>query len=124
MLGTIAACLGQMAWVHLSTSDQPLSDINFYHWASRGAVGSIALVWGSRMRHWASLGALITILAIAVGPFVQQMSTVQNTRVPVSLPVSVGRGQTYLEQTKAVIVKANSRQVVCLLPSTAPCLGA
>lgn len=50
--------------------------------------------------HW---GALITISAIAVGPFVQQMSTVQNTCILVSLPVSLGRGQMYLEQTTRVI---------------------
>lgn len=50
MLGTIAACLCQMAWVHLSTRDLPLADINSYHWASRRVMGSIALVWGSRMR--------------------------------------------------------------------------
>lgn len=36
-----------------------------------------------------------------MGSFVQQMSTVQNTRVPVGLPASVGRGQTYLEQVRA-----------------------
>ena len=43
------------------------------------------------------MGALATILAVGVSPFVQQMATVQNTLVSVNLPAYVGRAQTYLE---------------------------
>ncbi|KAL2814508.1 hypothetical protein BDW59DRAFT_176440 [Aspergillus cavernicola] len=98
MLGTIATCFGQMAWVNFSMApDKPLSDINSYHWASRGAIGCIVFIWESGMRNWASLGALATILAVGVSPLVQQMATVQNNAVPVSLPAYVGRAQTYFE---------------------------
>ena len=51
MLGTIATCFGQMAWVNFSmASGKPFSDINLYHWASRGAIGCFVFIWESRMR--------------------------------------------------------------------------
>lgn len=110
MLGTVAACLSQNAWIHFSTADRPLSDINSYHWASRGVWGSLTFLWGARPRikplskhegftTMASLGCLITILTIGVGPFVQQMSTVRNIRVPTNLPAYIGRGQSYSEKS-------------------------
>ena len=56
MLGTIASCFGQMAWVNFSTpTDKPLSDVSSYHWASRGAIGCVAFIWGSKMRFVALL---------------------------------------------------------------------
>ncbi|KAL4880718.1 hypothetical protein BJY04DRAFT_218875 [Aspergillus karnatakaensis] len=104
MLGTVATCLSQMPWVNLSTSNRPLSEINSYDWASRGALGCIGLIWELRVRHWASLGAGITILAIGVGPFVQQMVTVKNSRVVVAQPASVGRAQTYFESSDDMFI--------------------
>lgn len=101
MLGTIATCFGQMAWVNFSTApDKPLSDINLYHGASRGVIGCFAFIWESGMRHWPSLGAMATILAVGVSPFVQQMATVQNILVPVNLPAYVGPAQKYLESER------------------------
>lgn len=56
MLGTIATCFGQMAWVNFnSPTDKPLSDVSSYHWASRGAIGCVAFIWASRMRFVTSL---------------------------------------------------------------------
>lgn len=56
MLGTIATCFGQMAWVNFSSpTDKPLSDVSSYHWASRGAIGCVAFIWASRMRFVTSL---------------------------------------------------------------------
>ena len=47
------------------------------------------------------MGAVATILAVGVSPFVQQMATVQNTLVSVNLPAYVGRAQTYLESDES-----------------------
>lgn len=51
MLGTVAACLGQNAWVHFNTGDRPLSNINSYHSASRGAWGCITFLSTARTRY-------------------------------------------------------------------------
>lgn len=63
-------------------------------------------------RHWASMGCLITILAVGVGPFVQQMSTVRNVRVPVDLPASIGRGQVYAEMTDTFFSDSPSASMI------------
>ncbi|KAI9375119.1 hypothetical protein BJX61DRAFT_540144 [Aspergillus egyptiacus] len=97
MLGTVAACISQSAWIHVSTGHRPLADMNSYLWASRSIIGSVAFMFQSGFGQWASLGALITIFAVGAGPFVQQMAPVEQNLVKYDIPASLGRGQTYLE---------------------------
>ncbi|KAJ5259289.1 hypothetical protein N7478_012270 [Penicillium angulare] len=65
--------------------------------ASRGALGSMTFLWsGTHIRQYASLGAVVTIIAIGVGPFIQQMPTIQNNLVLSNTPASVARAQSYV----------------------------
>lgn len=50
MLGTVAACLSQNAWIHFNMRDRPLSNINSYHSASRGVWGCMTFLWEVKMR--------------------------------------------------------------------------
>ncbi|KAE8379239.1 hypothetical protein BDV26DRAFT_303778 [Aspergillus bertholletiae] len=91
LLEPIAACLSQARWNNLSSSGCRLSDISLYDFASRGAFGCISLIWHSKFRTSACMGALVTILAIGTGPFVQQMVTVENRLALSSEPITVPR---------------------------------
>ncbi|KAB8207424.1 hypothetical protein BDV34DRAFT_192235 [Aspergillus parasiticus] len=94
LLEPIAACLSQARWNSLSSAGCRLSDISLYDFASRGAFGCISLIWHSKFRTSACMGALITILVIGTGPFVQQMVTVENrlalSAEPATVPRSLG----------------------------------
>ncbi|PSN72495.1 hypothetical protein BS50DRAFT_569977 [Corynespora cassiicola Philippines] len=76
----VAAAITQGKWLWLRTrkgarasEGRSLSDYEVYEWASRGVVGSTQLIWISGIRSIASLGALIVIFSVAIGPFTQQI---------------------------------------------------
>ncbi|KAM0815922.1 hypothetical protein AB5N19_01723 [Seiridium cardinale] len=72
LLGAVAPCIGQFCWVWFSTQPRPLNDISHYDGASRGALGSLRLLFRLRFIHFASLGAAITLTATITGPAFQQ----------------------------------------------------
>lgn len=69
---SVAACIGQWKWVYISSKPRKLSDIDVIDEASRGPLGSIQMIatipWG-----WATLGAIITILALGIDSFAQEV---------------------------------------------------
>ena len=65
--------LGQLKWSWF-LKDRPLIDLAKYDDATRGPAGALKLLWKLRMHHMlASCGAMITVLALAVDPFAQQI---------------------------------------------------
>ncbi|KAE8396437.1 hypothetical protein BDV23DRAFT_168242 [Aspergillus alliaceus] len=110
VLGAVSKCISQFKWIHLSKADRPLSDIDHYDSASRGPLGSITFIWRSKLRQLACLGALITILAVCVGPFTQQMVRVVNHRVITDIPASTARAQSYLESGSFTMTKQGGSQ--------------
>lgn len=58
-------------------------------------ISSLSTPTHYRYRRSAAVGAIITILSIGVGPFVQQMATVRNQLVPSSIPASMPRAGSY-----------------------------
>ncbi|KAL1855724.1 hypothetical protein Daus18300_011007 [Diaporthe australafricana] len=69
---SVAACIGQSKWVFLSSKSRKLSDIDIIEEAARGPLGSIAMLarvpWGV-----ATLGAFVTVLALGIDTFAQQV---------------------------------------------------
>lgn len=69
---SVAACIGQWKWVYFSSNSRSLSDIDIIEEASRGPLGSLQMIatipWG-----WATLGAIITVLALGIDTFAQQV---------------------------------------------------
>ncbi|KAK6863948.1 hypothetical protein PG995_000476 [Apiospora arundinis] len=67
--------LSQMKWIRFKSSKTPLSDMETFDEASRGAVGAIKLLISRRGGLLGSVGALIAVLTLAFSPFSQQIVT-------------------------------------------------
>ncbi|KAH7091082.1 hypothetical protein FB567DRAFT_264387 [Paraphoma chrysanthemicola] len=70
----VSESIGQLKWLWFG-QDVPLWDFHLFDAASRGPWGSFMLLLRTRMRHLVSLGALVTVLALAFEPFFQQIVT-------------------------------------------------
>lgn len=72
----VAECISQSKWHHFSRGPRPLADLQRFDDASRGPWGSFMFLFSRRPTHTtllASLGCIITISALAVDPFTQQI---------------------------------------------------
>lgn len=72
----VAECISQLKWLWFRKAGT-VCDIQTFDEASRGTWGSAKLLLITRGIHLAKLGALITIILLAVDPFVQQVITYQ-----------------------------------------------
>ena len=73
MLLVVAEGLSQLKWSWFGQS-RPLNHLTRYDMASRGAWGAVRLLWTLRGRNLiASVGAIVTIAALAIDPFAQQI---------------------------------------------------
>ena len=70
----VAASISQLKWCWLKKA-RKVQDIQIFDDASRGPWGSLTLLFSLKARPLASLGAVITILALGLDPFVQQILT-------------------------------------------------
>ncbi|KAK2764181.1 hypothetical protein CKAH01_15787 [Colletotrichum kahawae] len=59
----------------MNPGGRSLEDLSSYNYASGGPLGSLNLLWRLRFWHYASLGAVITLVAFASGPFFRQSVT-------------------------------------------------
>lgn len=74
MTKPIVECINQLKWLWF-VRKQKLLDFQAFDNASRGPTGSLMLLGKIRGFYLVSLGAVITVLAIAFGPFTQQIVT-------------------------------------------------
>lgn len=72
MLFVVGSCLSQVKWIWFR-EERSLSDVQKLENASRGPLGSLYLLFDRLVCSVASLGAFITILALAFDPFIQQV---------------------------------------------------
>jgi hypothetical protein len=80
LLVPVSSCLGQLKWnQHNTPASAPLYHIQAIDQASRGPWGALDVLWRSikvqKMNVLILVGAIITILALAVDPFAQQILT-------------------------------------------------
>ena len=74
LIYTVTAAISQLKWCwYLKT--RKIKDMQVFDDASRGPWGSMTLLISLRARPVASIGALVTILALAFDPFVQLILT-------------------------------------------------
>ncbi|PVH73496.1 hypothetical protein DL98DRAFT_538297 [Cadophora sp. DSE1049] len=71
MMMAVAECISQLKWIWFK-DPRSLTDLTTFENASRGPWGSAQLLFTLNFHHLAALGALVTIVTIAVDPFVQQ----------------------------------------------------
>ncbi|KAK0750760.1 hypothetical protein B0T18DRAFT_318626 [Schizothecium vesticola] len=69
----LASGMGQMKWVRFKQGRAPLSDLEYFDEASRGAWGGLGLLFRMRGGVTGSFGAMIMILAVFMSPFAQQI---------------------------------------------------
>jgi hypothetical protein len=85
LIFVIAECIGQLKWLwfYQSGEKKRLDDMQLFDDASRDPMGSISVIWRHRSRSLVSLGAVITVLAFAFDPFMQQIISypIRNTVV-------------------------------------------
>lgn len=68
----VAEGLGQLKWQWLSAKHRPISDLTAYDDATRGPWGATKLLLTARWRDLlAFLGALLTVVSLAIDPFTQ-----------------------------------------------------
>ena len=86
--------LSQLKWIYFQKKRHRLFDLQIFDDASRGPIGSLRLLWMLRLQiTLASVGAIVTIVSLAMGPFTQQVLsydvvTVNTPNSSVSLPAA------------------------------------
>jgi len=74
LLFPVAECVGQLRWIWFSHDYRQLGDFATWEYAARGSVWSgFGLLWTTKMRSFASMGAVITLFAVAIDPLSQQL---------------------------------------------------
>ncbi|KAJ5570225.1 uncharacterized protein N7459_009655 [Penicillium hispanicum] len=73
LLFAVAAAVGQLKWIWFERRERPVSDMQSFDDATRGPMGSFILLLQHRGLSLASLGATVTVFAVALDPFVQQI---------------------------------------------------
>ncbi|KAK3681309.1 hypothetical protein B0T22DRAFT_540208 [Podospora appendiculata] len=83
MIMPIAECISQAKWMAFHQSAGPLTKLQTFDEASRGPWGSTRLLLSPKtagLIGW--LGALLTVVSLALDPFTQQVITFPTRRVP------------------------------------------
>ncbi|RDW76445.1 DUF3176 domain-containing protein [Aspergillus mulundensis] len=133
LIYVIGECIGQLKWIWFYKNTKPLHDIELYDTASRGPLGSVYMILQDKGRSLASLpsrsrlhvgepadcgmvGAVVTILALAFDPFVQQVLTyptrdtvaARNSSLAIAKQASVYRPKEYMNYVVSTGVWAQS----------------
>ncbi|MCJ1386104.1 hypothetical protein MMC17_009229 [Xylographa soralifera] len=93
MLAVVSACLGNLKWRWFMNT-RALEDFETFDSASRGPYGAIQMIARKHPMHMATIGAVITLLALFVDPFIQQIITYPLLPIPTS-NATVPRSQLY-----------------------------
>ncbi|KAJ9602162.1 hypothetical protein H2200_013282 [Cladophialophora chaetospira] len=94
LLAVTASCISQLKWTRFAKRERNLIELDLFDAASRGARGSLRMIFTPALWHLALLGAVVTVVAVAVGPFTQQAITYPLRTVDVSR-ATIPRTQTY-----------------------------
>lgn len=69
----VTSSIGQLQWIWFLEA-QSLRDLDLFSDAAQGPLGSLSWLWAHRFRQpLTALGAIITVIAIAIDPFIQQV---------------------------------------------------
>lgn len=92
----VAGAVGQLKWIWFQRREQPALDMQSFDNASRGPLGALCLLFQHRGPSIASLGAIVTILAMALDPFVQQILSYPVQQTPgITAQATMSQAQTF-----------------------------
>ncbi|OJJ87025.1 DUF3176 domain-containing protein [Aspergillus glaucus CBS 516.65] len=80
LLLPVAECISQLKWLHFDKA-RKLNDMDLYDSASRGPMGSLFFLWEVRI-NLGALGAIITVISLALDPFAQQLVSFPSRQAP------------------------------------------
>ncbi|KAK3316995.1 hypothetical protein B0H66DRAFT_308942 [Apodospora peruviana] len=80
----LSSGLGQLKWIQFKQGRAPLSDMEIFDDASRGAFGALNLLFRGRGGFAASFGSFVMVIALFLSPFSQQIATYPMRRVHAS----------------------------------------
>ncbi|KAK8071191.1 Zinc-binding oxidoreductase protein [Apiospora hydei] len=91
----IAECIGELKWIHFK-DPHPVRDFARWDAATRGPWGSLMLIFKHPLNILGVLGATLTIVALAIDPFAQQVMGFQSCLEPVDgALVTIPRANNY-----------------------------
>ncbi|CAI6331202.1 unnamed protein product [Periconia digitata] len=90
----VAECLGQLRWIWFARGNRHLNDFDAFDRAVRGSIWSaFEVLWMTKLRSLVSLGAFITLFAVAIDPLSQQLIVYRTdskpTDVNATMPIAV-----------------------------------
>ncbi|KAK2800692.1 hypothetical protein FQN50_008002 [Emmonsiellopsis sp. PD_5] len=104
----ISECISQWKWILFSRDERLLIDFERMDSASRGPLGGINVLWKMRRSISVQLGAFLTLVAIALDPFSQQLVQLrQGTEFIRSLGDARAESALTQEYTKGDVVYGN-----------------
>ncbi|KAH7364379.1 hypothetical protein BKA65DRAFT_491161 [Rhexocercosporidium sp. MPI-PUGE-AT-0058] len=109
----LASGFGQLKWNWFKRKPSPLTDMELFDDASRGSWGAAKLISSGRGDYVGLFGALITIAALFLGPFSQQIATYPTREVVSDQLASVPAALNY---TPALPGNSGSTGFVPILP--------
>lgn len=78
----LGEALGQLKWTYFQQQAHALLDLQTFDRATRGPLGALRFLWAMRLRAiLASLGAIMTVLTLAMDPFTQQLLSFENQAI-------------------------------------------
>lgn len=92
----VCACISQSqwAWFNANGVSRPLYDFEVIDQASRGAWGSLILLWRFRFRHFVVLGALLTAISALTSPVTQLSIKYSLKEMPVAKEATESQATT------------------------------
>ncbi|KAL2064952.1 hypothetical protein VTL71DRAFT_4092 [Oculimacula yallundae] len=109
----LASGFGQLKWNWFKRKPSPLTDMELFDEASRGSWGAVRLLSSGRGGYVGMFGALITLAALFLGPFSQQVATYPTRKVISDQIASVPAALNY---TPALPGNTGSTGFVPILP--------
>lgn len=99
MIYPVSEAIGQLKWLWYWNEDKPrpIRDFGVYDNATRGPFGSLVMLSRLRMWHLSTLGALLTVVALAMQFSIQLMPTYKPQLVVTNGTASIGRSVNFTD---------------------------
>ncbi|CAN9327999.1 unnamed protein product [Alternaria sp. RS040] len=109
----LSSGISQAKWIRFKQASAPLSDMEAFDDASRGSWGSIKLLGTARGGFLGSFGATVAVVALALGPFSQQIATYKVRSVESDIGATIPRALNF---TPALAGNTSTTGFVPILP--------
>ncbi|KAH8680072.1 hypothetical protein BGZ60DRAFT_554643 [Tricladium varicosporioides] len=91
----LSSGISQLKWIWFKQKPAPIKDMELFDEASRGSWGAVQLLGKRKGGPLGSFGAIITIVALMLGPFSQQIATYPSRTIVSSHEASISAAMNY-----------------------------